>query len=310
MNLSNFVRQHWAAFLLLLVFTVITGIAYPLFIWLVAQVPGLHDRAKGSIVTVNGKPVGSKLIGQLFTDNNGNALPPYFQSRPSAAGTNGYDPTASGASNLGPESIVDTPADPALLGQGKKPADAGFKASLLTTVCTYSLSVGQLEGVDGSRPFCSGDGVGAVLSVIGPRDARGNVIHPTRVVSVNQPCATTKQPFLQTYEGVHIECAKYGEDYSIGQIVPIRGAGAANPAVPADAVTASGSGLDPDISLAYADLQVNRVAKARHITADQVRAVVGDKRGRAHAGLPRRAPGQRARGQPRTRPEISREELI
>ncbi|MBV9091391.1 MAG: potassium-transporting ATPase subunit C [Mycobacteriaceae bacterium] len=274
MRLSNFLRQHWAALRLLLVLTVITGFAYPLLIWLVAQIPGLHSRAEGSIVMVDGKPVGSTLIGQLFTDKNGNPLPQYFQSRPSAAGTNGYDPTASGASNLGPESIVDTPADPAQLAAGKSPSDAGFKPSLLTQVCTRSASVGQLEGVDGSRPFCTGDGVGAVLSVIGPRDSRGNVVHPTSVVSINQPCSTTKQPFLQTYDGVRVECAKYGEDYSKGQIVPIRGAGPAGPVVPADAVTASGSGLDPDISVAYADLQVNRVAKARHITADQVRAVV------------------------------------
>ena len=99
-----------------------------------------------------------------------------------------------------------------------------------------------------SRPFCTGGGVGAVLSVIGPRDTRGNVIHPTRVVSVNEPCQTTQAPFLASYEGVRVECAKYGEDYSMGQIVPIRGAAPANPAVPADAVTASGSGLDPNIS--------------------------------------------------------------
>ena len=86
MNFSNFVRQHWAAFRALLVLTVITGIAYPLFIWLVAQVPGLRDNANGSIIEVDGKPVGSSLIGQLFTDSDGNALPQYFQSRPSAAG--------------------------------------------------------------------------------------------------------------------------------------------------------------------------------------------------------------------------------
>ena len=53
--------------------------------------------------------------------------------------------------------------------------------------------------------------------------------------------------------------------------MPIRGAAPADPAVPADAVTASGSGLDPDISPAYADLQVARVAKARGVSADQVR---------------------------------------
>jgi K+-transporting ATPase c subunit len=277
MKFSNFVRMHWAAFRALLVLTVITGLAYPLFIWLVAQIPGLHDKAEGSILTANGKPVGSRIIGQLFTDKDGNPLPQYFQSRPSAAG-NGYDPLNTSASNLGPESIVDTPADPAQLVAGKSASDAGFKPSLLTQVCTRSTAVGQLEGVDGSRPFCTGGGVGAVLSVIGPRDARGNVIHPTRVVSVNEPCQSTRAPFLAIYEGVRVECAKYGpksgEDYSIGQIVPIRGAAPANPAVPTDAVTASGSGLDPNISPAYADIQVARVAKARHVSPDQIRAVL------------------------------------
>src|SRR6476659_2353410 len=124
MKFSSFVRQHWAAFRALLVLTVITGIAYPLFIWLVAQIPGLRDNANGSIIEVNGKPVGSSLIGQSFTDKDGNALPQYFQSRPSAAG-NGYDPLSTGASNLGPESIVDAPDKP----------------SLLTLVCSRSAAV-------------------------------------------------------------------------------------------------------------------------------------------------------------------------
>ncbi|OBF72376.1 K+-transporting ATPase subunit C [Mycobacterium sp. 852002-51613_SCH5001154] len=276
MSFSSFVRMHWAALRALVVLTVITGIAYPLFVWLVAQIPGLHDKAEGSILTADGKPVGSRLIGQLFTDKDGNPLPQYFQSRPSAAG-NGYDPLSSGASNLGPESIVDTPADPAQLAAGKSASDAGFKPSLLTTVCSRSAAVGQLEGVDGSRPFCTGGGVGAVLSVIGPRDARGNVVHPSRVVSVNEPCKAAT-PFLTLYEGARVECAKYGEDYTSGQIVPIRGAAPADPAVPADAVTASGSGLDPDISPAYADLQVARVAKARHVSPDQIRAVLAQNR--------------------------------
>jgi K+-transporting ATPase ATPase C chain len=259
MRFSTIVRQHWAALRALLVLTVIVGIAYPLIIWLIAQLPGLNDNANGSIVEVNGKPVGSSLIGQSFTDKDGNPLPKYFQSRPSAAG-DGYDPLATSASNLGPESIVDTPDKP----------------SLLTLVCQRSAAVGKLDGVNGARPFCTGDGVGAVLSVIGPRDASGNVVHPSRVISVNEPCAKTSTPFLNTYDGVRVECAKDGDDYSIGQIVPVRGSAPSQPQVPADAVTASGSGLDPHISIAYADLQVNRVAKARGIGADQIRQAVAD----------------------------------
>lgn len=267
--MTNFVRLHGAALRALLVLTAITGLAYPLFVWAVAQLPGLREHAEGSILTADGKPVGSRLIGQPFTDSGGNPLPQYFQSRPSAAGA-GYDPTSSGGSNLGPESIVDAPGKP----------------SLLTQVCSRSAEVGKAEGVDGSRPFCTGGGVGAVLSVIGPRDARGNVTHPTRVVSVNEPCGSTPAPFLSLYEGVRVECArpgpKTGEDYAIGQIVPVRGAAPASPAVPADAVTASGSGLDPNISPAYADIQVARVANARHVSPDQIRAVVAQYRsGRA-----------------------------
>jgi len=262
MNIGNLIRVHSAALRALLVLTVITGLAYPVLVWAIAQLPGLKDKADGSLVTAGGKVVGSSLIGQLFTDAKGNALPQYFQSRPSGAGT-GYDPMASGASNLGPENIV----------------DAAGKPSLLTQVCTRSYAVAEAEGLDraaGARPFCAADGVGAVLSVIGPRDATGNVSHPTKVVSVNQPCATTKVPFLATYEGVRVECATDGADYTAGQIVAIRGAAPADPQVPADAVTASGSGLDPDISTDYADLQVDRVAKARHLSADQVRALVRD----------------------------------
>src|SRR5690242_1779947 len=191
MKISHLVRQHWAALRALLVLTVILGLAYPVLIWLVAQIPGLRNNANGSIIEVNGKPVGSSLIGQSFTDAEGNALPQYFQSRPSAAG-NGYDPLATSASNLGPESIVDTPGDPSLAKD-----DNGYKASLLTQVCERSAAVGELEGVSGARPFCTGGGgqgersdgesVGAVLSVIGPRTASGDVVHPTRVVSVNEP---------------------------------------------------------------------------------------------------------------------------
>jgi K+-transporting ATPase ATPase C chain len=247
---------------MLLIFTVITGIAYPLAITAIAQVPGLKAPAGGSLIKVDGKVVGSKLLGQSFTDSDGNPLPQYFQSRPSAAGA-GYDPTSSGASNLGPESIVDTLPDPKVKG------DTG-KQSLLTQVCSRSLAIGTLYGVSGARPFCTSDGIGAVLAVFwsGP-GYHGQV---TKAVSINQACPD--KPFLATYKGVAVSCGVFGVDYSKGQIVPIRGDAPSHPAVPADAVTASGSGLDPEISPAYATLQEAVVAKTRGITVAQVAVLV------------------------------------
>ncbi|MEV6554715.1 potassium-transporting ATPase subunit C [Nocardia sp. NPDC051756] len=262
MQFSTWIRQHFAALRALLVLTVITGIVYPLAVFAIAQIPGLHDKADGSLITVDGKTVGSSLIGQSFTDPDGKALVQYFQGRPSAAGSTGYDPLATAASNLGPESIVDTlDADP-----------ANVKLSLLSTVCARSKEVGDREGVDGARPFCTKDGVGAVLSVIGPRDADGQVSHPTQVVSVNEACPAT--PFLSTYKGVQVECARPGADYSAGRIVPVFGDAPVDTPVPTDAVTASGSGLDPHISPRYADIQIARIAKARSISETQVRSLV------------------------------------
>jgi K+-transporting ATPase ATPase C chain len=274
MRLPNWVRQHIAAFRAMVVLTVITGIMYPLAVWGVSFVPGLHSNADGSLVKVDGKVVGSALLGQAFTDSGDNPLKQYFQSRPSAAGTEawGYDPTASGASNLGPEDIVDALPNPKLMKAGK--TDANAKESLLTLVCSRGLAVGRLNGVSGARPFCTSGGVGAVLSVIGPRNKQGKVLHPTEVVSVNEECGIVAKPFIATYEGVRVQCAQYGVSYANGVIVPVRGNAPANPAVPADAVTASGSGLDPDISPAYADIQVARVARVRGVPAAAVTALV------------------------------------
>jgi K+-transporting ATPase ATPase C chain len=268
MRLPSGLAQHMVALRLLLVLTVITGLAYPLVITALAQAPGLKHKADGSLVTLHSKDVGSTLVGQSFTDKDGDALAQYIQSRPSAAG-DGYDPTSTSASNLGPESVVDTLGDPAQADPAKYPDGDGSSSSLLSQVCARSLAVGKLEGVSGARPYCTPDGVGAVLAVFHRDGLTGPV---TRVVSLNQIAPAV--PFLDTYDGVKVEPAKFGEDYSKGIVTPIRGSAPSTPAVPADAVTASGSGLDSQISPAYARLQAARVAKARGITPAQVETLI------------------------------------
>ncbi|GIG66638.1 potassium-transporting ATPase KdpC subunit [Phytomonospora endophytica] len=245
-------------------FTVLLGLAYPLLMVAVGKIPGLSDKANGSLIERDGTVIGSSLIGQSFTDTDGDPLVRYFQSRPSAAG-DGYDPLSTSASNLGPESIVDELPDPADPESGS--------ASLLTDVCSRSLAVGELEGVDGSRPYCTPGGVGAVLGVFYSDGLTGDV---TRVVSLNEDCATTPTPFTATFEGVAVECARFGEDYAEAILTPVRGDAPDDPAVPADAVTASASGLDPDISPAYAELQIPRIARERGTDEATVRSLVDE----------------------------------
>jgi potassium-transporting ATPase KdpC subunit len=176
-RLPSLVRQHIAALRALLVFTVICGIAYPVIMWGVAQA-AFKNQAGGSMVTSNGKVVGSSLICQEFLDKKGNPLPQYFQERPSNASNSadstdyGCDPGFSGAANLGPNS-------PKLLQEVKQAQQ--------------------------------------------------------QIASFN-----------------HVPVSE----------------------IPPDAVTSSGSGLDPDISPQYADIQVNRVAAARHLSSSQVQALV------------------------------------
>jgi K+-transporting ATPase ATPase C chain len=103
--MSHFLRHVLGpAIALLIAMTVITGAAYPAVVTLVAQV-AFPVQANGSFITVDGKTVGSSLIGQAFDE------PKYFWGRPSDAGVTasnpaGYDGTASAGSNLGPTSAT------------------------------------------------------------------------------------------------------------------------------------------------------------------------------------------------------------
>jgi potassium-transporting ATPase KdpC subunit len=106
-RLPVIVRQHIAGFRILLVFTVLCGLIYPLVMVGISQVL-FHNKANGSLVSYNGHVVGSGLLCQEFTDAKGNPLPQYFQPRPSFAIVSGNkndygcDPLYSSASNYGP----------------------------------------------------------------------------------------------------------------------------------------------------------------------------------------------------------------
>ena len=112
----------------MLLFTVVTGLVYPLVVTGLCQIL-FRQRANGSLAMRDGKVVGSHLIAQNFQS------PDYFHPRPSAAG-DGYDPTASGPSNLGPTNqalVTRVDQAAAAFHKANPEAPAELPADLLTT---------------------------------------------------------------------------------------------------------------------------------------------------------------------------------
>jgi K+-transporting ATPase ATPase C chain len=202
-------RQIIPAIVSMVIFTVLLGLLYPLVITGIAQAAFKH-KADGSLVTKDGKTVGSSMIAQPFTNKNGDPIKKYFQERPSAAN---YDPTYSTGSNLGP-------LNPKLI-----------------AVC---LPVQKTDK--------SGNPV---------VDKKGNPVYETNPDGSKVCDPSTVPQRAKAYRKLN----------HLGSNVKI----------PVDAVTASGSGLDPDISVANALLQAPRVAAARGLSTAQVEKLVHDR---------------------------------
>jgi K+-transporting ATPase ATPase C chain len=187
MKFSGLLRQTWAGLRIMIVLTILLGIVYPLAVWGVSRIPGLHNQAEGSIVTQNGKPVGSSLIGLNPVDPNAKNDPTddrYFHTRASALASD-----YSSGDSLG------------------------------------------LGASDDSSSLASNLGAS----------------NPTLVKQI-----AARKAFIAKREGV------------------------SQSQVPADAVTASGSGVDPDISPDYADLQIARVARVNGLSVAQVQQLVNE----------------------------------
>src|ERR1035437_1721172 len=115
-----------------LVLTLLTGIAYPLLVTGVSQAV-MPDKANGSLIMKDGKPVGSSLIGQAFSS------PKYFWGRPSATSPKPNDATASTGSNLGPLNPAQTDAVKGRI-DALKAADPTNKAPIPVDLVTASAS--------------------------------------------------------------------------------------------------------------------------------------------------------------------------
>jgi potassium-transporting ATPase KdpC subunit len=233
-------RQFIPAVLSMVVFTLLLGMVYGLVVTGIAQLSFNH-KANGSIVERNGRKVGSSLIGQAFVDEDGNALRQYFQSRPSAA--------------AGAEGETDAGYDPTL----SSGSNLGPSNPLLVGFIPGFNAVDTEGNPSGTNPFAHPDDPHCV-----PTDPDGE--------PVTSP--TPGQEYARDGDGEFV-C----DTNTVPQrVLAYRDLNALprSAKVPVDAVTASGSGLDPHISVANARLQARRVAGERNLSVGRVRDLIDD----------------------------------
>jgi K+-transporting ATPase ATPase C chain len=213
---------------------IIVSAIYPAVVWGLAQAL-FHNKANGSLIGKDGQyvskdedAVGSALIGQNFSDGK------YFHPRPSAAG-NGYDPTASGGSNLGPTSskLINGTTKPTTLPSTQPGGDPLPGPDAV-----------DFDGIhDRIVHYCVDNDIAFDSSI--PlkqfQDAQGNLDDVKLIKAFNADTALVFTPKQE---------------------------------IPADAVTGSASGLDPHISIANARIQAQRVADARKMPVDKVTALI------------------------------------
>jgi K+-transporting ATPase ATPase C chain len=265
---GSFLRHLWASVAATVILTVIVSGLYPLIVWGVAQA-AFPNKANGSLVTKDGKPtsdeklaVGSALLGQQFS------LPGYFHPRPSAANNSpstqpggysaggGYDPTSSGGTNFGPLSdelingSTQSPTAPAT-----QPAEYLVYDGIRLRAIHYALDNGinfklhhavYTKDDQGNYTLTAKDEV--PLKTF--QDAQGNLQDVALIDAFPHPTADSE----------YARTVVIADGWS--QLIP------------ADAVTASGSGLDPHITPDNAEIQKARVAAARNIKPEQVEELI------------------------------------
>jgi K+-transporting ATPase ATPase C chain len=237
----------WASIAVTIVLGIVCCLIYPAIVWGIGhilfpiQADGSLLKKDGTFTTDDSQAVGSALIGQSFT------APGYFHGRPSAAG-NGYDPTNSGGTNLGPlsDKLINGVTNAATTQPTTQPESLAYDGVRLRTI-HYA--------VDNNIPFklytVSSDGTRTEVPLSKYEDSQGNLNDVALVDAFPHPTLNGDGPDKKP-----LIAADFGT------------------LIPGDAVTASGSGLDPHISPANADIQAARVAKTRNVSVDEVKALI------------------------------------